>query len=59
LGEARRRGVFRIAATYLVVSWLVLEVGYVLSTILGLPKPVMRTLLPLLVLGFPLFVGLA
>nr|WP_310524968.1 tetratricopeptide repeat protein [Polymorphobacter sp.] len=57
--QAKRRGVFRIAATYLVVSWLVLEVGYVLSTILGLPKPVMKTLLALLVLGFPLLIALA
>ncbi|MFZ4689863.1 MAG: tetratricopeptide repeat protein [Polymorphobacter sp.] len=57
--EARRRGVFKAAATYIVVSWLMLEVGYVLSTILGLPKPVMKTLLALLVLGFPLLIGFA
>lgn len=57
--EARRRGVLKVAATYVVVSWLVLEVGYVLSTILGLPKPVMKTLLALLVLGFPLFCAFA
>lgn len=53
--EARRRGVFKVAATYIVVMWLVLEVGYVLSTILGLPKPVMKTLLALMILAFPLF----
>ncbi len=57
--EARRRGIFRVAATYLVVSWIVLEVGYVLSTILGLPKPVMKTMLALLVLGFPVALALA
>ena len=57
--EARRRGVVKAAATYIVVSWLMLEVGYVLSTILGLPKPVMKTLLALLVLGFPLLIGFA
>ncbi len=57
--EARRRGIFRVAATYLVVSWLVLEVGHLLSLILELPHVVMRVVLGALVLGFPLALGLA
>ena len=50
--EARRRGIFRVAAAYLVVSWLVLEVGHILSLILELPHVVMRVVLGALVLGF-------
>lgn len=57
IGEMRRRGVLRIAATYLVVAWLVLEVGGLLTNILELPSVTMKVLLGALVLGFPLVVG--
>ena len=57
LGELRRRGVVRIAATYLIVAWLVLEVGVLLTNILELPQVTMRVLLGALVLGFPLALG--
>lgn len=59
IGEARRRGVFRMAATYLVTAWLVLEVGYVLTNVLSLPKPIMKAIFGLLVAGFPLVTILA
>ncbi len=56
--EARRRGVHRAAATYLVISWLVLEVGHVITLILELPHWVARALLFMLVGGFPIVLAL-
>ena len=55
---AKKRGVFRAAATYLIVSWLVLEVGHLLSLILELPHATMKVVLGALVLGFPLVIGM-
>src|SRR5438309_6376398 len=46
------RGVPRAAATYLVTSWLVLEVGHLLSLILDMPHWAMRFVFWLLVIGF-------
>lgn len=57
LGEFRRRGVLRVAATYLVIAWLVLEVGGLLTNILELPSATMKVILGALVLGFPLALG--
>ncbi len=48
-----------MAATYLVTAWLVLEVGYVLTNVLSLPKPVMKVIFGLLVGVFPLMIALA
>lgn len=48
-----------MAATYLVTAWLVLEVGYVLTNVLSLPKPIMKAIFGLLVAGFPLVTILA
>lgn len=55
----KRRGAARAAATYLVTSWLILEVGHILSLILEIPHVAMRFVLWLLVLGFPVVVGVA
>ncbi|HWF01372.1 MAG TPA: tetratricopeptide repeat protein [Caulobacteraceae bacterium] len=52
-------GAPRAAATYLVTSWLILEVGHILSLILEIPHVAMRFVLWLLVLGFPVVVGVA
>ena len=57
--EMRRRGVARAAATYLITSWLILEVGHLLSLILEMPHLVMRFVLWLLVIGFPVAMVLA
>src|SRR3954447_96401 len=46
------RGVPRAAATYLVTSWLILEVGHLLSLILDMPHWAMRFVFWLLVVGF-------
>lgn len=54
-----QRGIPRAAATYLVVSWLMLEVGSLLSVILEMPHWAMRFLFWLLVLGFPVALVMA
>jgi TolB-like protein/Tfp pilus assembly protein PilF len=50
--KLRERGVARAAATYLVTSWLILEVGHLLSLILDMPHWAMRFVFWLLVVGF-------
>src|SRR4051812_22528788 len=50
--KLRVRGVPRAAATYLVTSWLILEVGHLLSLILDMPHVAMRFVFWLLVVGF-------
>ncbi len=57
--ELQRRGVARAAATYLVTSWLILEVGHLLSLILEMPHVAMRFVLWLLVITFPIAMVLA
>ena len=51
--ELRRRQVFKIAAAYLAVSWLVLQVLDTVSPLLGLSDAFGRGVLFLLLLGFP------
>jgi len=50
--KLKARGVPRAAATYLVTSWLILEVGHLLSLILEMPHWAMRFVFWLLLLGF-------
>ncbi len=52
--ELKRRNVFRVGAAYLVLSWLVLQVGAVLAPILGLPDVVLSFVIFALVLGLPI-----
>ncbi len=51
--ELKLRGVPAVAATYLITSWLILEVGHILSVILDIPHVVMRIVFWLLVILFP------
>jgi TolB-like protein/Tfp pilus assembly protein PilF len=55
----RRGSVSRAAATYLVTSWLVLEVGHILSLILEVPHAAMKVVFWALVVGFPIAIVLA
>ena len=52
--ELKRRNVFKVAAAYIVVGWLILQVGEVLSPALRLPDWVSSTLAFFVILGFPL-----
>jgi TolB-like protein len=52
--ELKRRNVFKVAAAYIVVGWLILQVGEVLAPALRLPDWVLSTLAFFIILGFPL-----
>jgi TolB-like protein len=53
LGELKRRNVFRVAAAYVVLAWLVLQMGDLLFDLMGLPDWGNRIVLVILLLGFP------
>ena len=50
--ELKRRNVFRVAAAYVVIGWLSLQVADVVLGFTGAPDWVGRTLIALLLLGF-------
>ncbi|MBT8117830.1 MAG: flagellar hook-associated protein FlgK, partial [Gammaproteobacteria bacterium] len=52
LSELRRRKVFRVAAVYLVASWLLLQIADVLASILELPPWAGKLVFFVLVVGF-------
>jgi TolB-like protein len=51
--ELKRRNVFRVAAGYVVLSWVLLQVADVLMDTIGLPAIWGKAVLGLLVIGFP------
>lgn len=57
--ELKRRNVYRVAALYVVVSWLLLQVADVLTSILSLPSWTGRLVFLLLLLGLPIALILA
>lgn len=57
--ELMRRKVFRVAAAYLVVAWVLLQVVATVAPILELPNWISRGALVLLALGFPVSIVLA
>lgn len=57
--ELKRRNVFRVTAAYVVVAWLVLQVGDLAADNLGFPGWFMPMLFVLLGLGFPVAVILS
>jgi adenylate cyclase len=50
--ELKRRNVFRVAAAYLVVGWLLLQLTDILLNIVGAPEWVGKAIIALLLLGF-------
>lgn len=57
--ELKRRHVFRVAIAYVVVSWLLLQLGAIIFPALHAPSWCEAVLLVFLVLGFPVAVLLA
>lgn len=57
--ELKRRNVFRVAIAYVIIAWLILQVGDTLGSALRLPEAVNTTLAFFLILGFPLAVFFA
>src|SRR5210317_77513 len=52
--ELKRRNVFKVAAAYIIVGWLIMQAGEVLSPALRLPDWINSALAFFLILGFPL-----
>lgn len=59
IAELQRRKVLRVAATYLVGAWVVLQVAVALQTAWKLTDTFSGTILNLMIIGFPVVVGLA
>jgi len=59
LQELRRHHVFRVAATYAVVGWLVIQVVAVIFPLLQFPSWLARVIVVLVLAGFPLALVLA
>ena len=52
--ELKRRKVFKVAAAYIIVGWLIMQAGEVMGPALRLPEWVNSTLAFFLILGLPL-----
>ncbi len=59
LSRLRERGVLRVAASYAVIAWLLLQIADVTFGPLSVPRWVMITLITAAVLGFPVAIALA
>jgi TolB-like protein len=51
--ELKRRNVFKVAAAYVIVGWLVMQVGEVMAPALHLPEWINSALAFFIILGFP------
>ena len=58
-GELKRRDVFKVAVTYLVASWLIVQVIGVLGDALDLPDLLDTVVVILLAIGFPVALTIA
>ena len=58
-GELRRRSIFKVAAAYAVVSWLIIQVATATFPYLEIPRWGTRLVIVLLTLGFPIAMILA
>ena len=59
ISRLRERGVLRVAASYAVIAWLVLQIADVTFDPLGIPKWVLTSLIIVALLGFPVAIALA
>jgi hypothetical protein len=57
--QLKQRSVFRVAAMYVVVAWVMLQFNDVVSDPLSLPEWFGRILVVVLVAGFPITLALA
>ena len=53
LGELQRRNVYRVAVTYMVVSWVLIQIATQVFPFFDIPIWAIRVVILLLVLGFP------
>lgn len=54
LGEMKRRNVFRIGMAYIVASWILIQLGYIIARNYAAPDWVMGVVITLLVCGLPI-----
>src|SRR5437763_5245946 len=59
LAELKRRNVYKVAVAYLVVSWLLIQAASILFPTFDAPTWVMKVLVALIALGFPVAVILS
>jgi hypothetical protein len=59
VGELKRRRVIRVALAYAVVGWLITQVAATVFPHLDLPPMLVRAIIVLVALGFPLAVMLS
>lgn len=59
LGELKRRNVYRVAVTYAVVSWVLIQIATQIFPFFEIPIWAVRVVVLLLVLGFPVALILA
>ena len=59
LGELQRRNVYRVAVTYTVVSWVLIQIATQIFPFFEIPNWAVRVVILLLVLGFPVALILA
>lgn len=59
LGELQRRNVYRVAVTYAVVSWVLIQIATQVFPFFDIPTWAVRVVVLLLVLGFPVALILA
>src|SRR5204862_3384862 len=59
LGELQRRNVYRVAVTYTVVSWVLIQIATQVFPFFEIPNWAVRLVVLLLVLGFPIALILA
>ena len=57
--ELKRRNVFRVAIAYMAIAWLIVQVADIVFDSFGTPDWVMKTLLFVMAIGFPLSVFFA
>ena len=54
IDEFRRRGVLRVAALYVIASWLIIQVADVFFPAWNIPETALRYLLVAAIVGFPI-----
>jgi TolB-like protein len=57
--ELKRRNVYKVAITYAIAAWLILQIGSVVFETIKTPEWVMQVLLFFIVIGFPISLILA
>ena len=58
-GELRRRNVYKVAVAYAIVGWLLVQVATQVFPFLEIPSWVVRLVIALVVIGFPIALVIA